>query len=137
LFAASPGLVFASPAAAEAVGTSNEGKLEREQRLAKLLTGSPSLTYVLEWVEAHDGEAVEFGLEVESGLVIRDGYEIGARETIVRRIRVELADGYYRFGVQALPTLHHAEMRLRVSATPSRSRVDGSGASVDFIPLEA
>lgn len=140
LFASSPGLVFAARAVCDVIfaGRSLDfGPLEREQRVAKLTTGSPSLTYEIQ-VEldelAPSDRVVEFGVEAEGGLVLCDGYAFAPSETSRRTAILQIPDGYYRVRAVALPTISSGTMLLRISLAMTAERLAAEGADLDYLP---
>lgn len=144
LFARSPGLVFASASLFSGglkLEELDHSKLEAQERLVKLSTGSPSLSYDLEIAEENEPEVpygevgqVEFGLDATDGVIVRDGYPFEPPDAPERSLALALPNGYYRIRLQALPTVLDGQMRVRLSVRPSSIRLPERLADLDYMP---
>lgn len=140
LFADSPGLVFAAGIIVNgglSVRGLDYGLLEREQRVAKLVTGSPSLLYEIQIESSEIALAdmvVEFGLDVEGGVVLFDGYDFDPSELSRRSVVLQVRDGYYRVRVASLPVARPGVMVLSISLAATSNRLATQGADLDYLP---
>jgi hypothetical protein len=110
--------------------------LVRTQKVVLLGTGSPQLTYLICVISSSEMQTVrplkttEFGLWIDGGLCIRDGYApMDWEEDDPSEIRFPVTNGYYRICAfwMSCPQNAKTDMAIGLNFEKTSQRIPGDG----------